>query len=349
MSTSIDQEGRIRSKPKLGRWARFKRFILGGGQTVNNASIDTELPDALLWLKDAPLFIDTDQVYRFYDAVVRPSKDEGETIITFSEQKVKQISGKLGLKGSLTIGELATLLSGFLKPTVEVSGEGGVSRGTTDQESESVVLYPIKTPQRQLEQLAVHYLGERVDRIFLPTTPAEQKWRDRQVISKVPRELVFLDLPGQNEAYDRNLPETKLIPTAAEFENGKIETLFDKLKSRDRRTSPPEYPERAETPEKLREDRKKYWEWFNHNFSATQAMIVVEEAASENGRIRWIDYRVPLTEDGATLHLHLCPSGNYDTGVFAYNFIKRGYKHGLRLVGTLKSEPDMNVLAIYDK
>lgn len=78
-------------------------------------------------------------------------------------------------------------------------------------------------------------------------------------------------------------------------------------------------------------------------------MVVVEEAAAENGRIRWIDYRVPLTEDGDTLHLHLCPSGNYDTGTFAYNFVKRGYKHGLRLVGTLKSEPDMNVLAIYDK
>ena len=29
--------------------------------------------------------------------------------------------------------------------------------------------------------------------------------------------------------------------------------------------------------------------------------------------------------------------------------IKRGYKHGIRLVGTLKSEPDMNVLAIYER
>jgi hypothetical protein len=46
---------------------------------------------------------------------------------------------------------------------------------------------------------------------------------------------------------------------------------------------------------------------------------------------------------------HVCPAGKYDTGVFAYNFIKRGYKHGLRLIGTLKSEPDMNVLAIYEK
>jgi len=59
--------------------------------------------------------------------------------------------------------------------------------------------------------------------------------------------------------------------------------------------------------------------------------------------------QVPLTLDGDTLHLHIVPSANYDTGVFAYNFVKRGYKHGLRLVGTPQSEPDMNVLAIYEK
>jgi hypothetical protein len=45
----------------------------------------------------------------------------------------------------------------------------------------------------------------------------------------------------------------------------------------------------------------------------------------------------------------MVPAATYDTGTFAYNFIKRGYKHGIRLVGTLKSEPDMNVLAIYEK
>jgi hypothetical protein len=78
-------------------------------------------------------------------------------------------------------------------------------------------------------------------------------------------------------------------------------------------------------------------------------MVAVEEASSHKGRIRWIDYRLPVTRAGDTLHLHVCPAGRYDTGVFAYNLIKRGFKHGLRLVGTLKSEPDMNVLAIYDK
>ncbi len=34
----------------------------------------------------------------------------------------------------------------------------------------------------------------------------------------------------------------------------------------------------------------------------------------------------------------------HDTGVFAYNFVPRGFNYGLRIVGTLKSGPDVNVL-----
>ena len=52
---------------------------------------------------------------------------------------------------------------------------------------------------------------------------------------------------------------------------------------------------------------------------------------------------------GDSLHLHVHSFEKYDTGDLAYNFVKRGFKHGIRIVGTLKSEPDMNVLAIYEK
>ena len=49
------------------------------------------------------------------------------------------------------------------------------------------------------------------------------------------------------------------------------------------------------------------------------------------------------------MHLHIKPRGQYETGTFAYNFIIRAFEHGLRLVGTLKSEPDLNVLAIFER
>ena len=40
---------------------------------------------------------------------------------------------------------------------------------------------------------------------------------------------------------------------------------------------------------------------------------------------------------------------DYDTGIFAYNFIRRGEPYGLRIVGSLKSQPALNVLAVYEK
>ena len=46
--------------------------------------------------------------------------------------------------------------------------------------------------------------------------------------------------------------------------------------------------------------------------------------------------------------LHVVARGDYDTGVFAYNLISRGLRDGLRIVGSLKSQPALNVLAIYD-
>ena len=52
---------------------------------------------------------------------------------------------------------------------------------------------------------------------------------------------------------------------------------------------------------------------------------------------------------GGVLHLHVVASGYYDTGVFAYSLIRRGQRYGLRIVGSLKFQPALNVLAIYAK
>jgi hypothetical protein len=80
------------------------------------------------------------------------------------------------------------------------------------------------------------------------------------------------------------------------------------------------------------------------------ALKAVEGAVTDGNRIASIDFRVPLAAAGPPfLHLHFAARGNYETGSFGYNLINRGYKHGLRLVGTLKSEPDLNVLAVYER
>jgi len=315
---------------------------------VNDADAKTsELPDKLVWLWDAPLFIDELQVGRFYDAVARPESKQGKTTITISKQDARKIAGKLGIEAGISVGALGELLTKFVKPEIKASGEGAVNSESQSAETRTIELHEISTPERQIVQLTLHYLVNYAERLFLIEGPADDDWRQPDTIQRVPRGLAFLDLPGLDESYHLGLPPTKIIPMAAEFENGKVELIYPKLVGKS--GGPPEYPEHAKDLDDLRRQRTMYWQWFDENFSPTKAMIAVEEASTNNGRIRWIDYRLPISKDGDTLHLHACPAGKYDTGVFAYNLIKRGFKHGLRLIGTLKSEPDMNVLAIYEK
>jgi len=310
------------------------------------------LPEPFLWLEDSPLFIDAGQVDRFYDAIARPQSKEGVTTLDVNEETIETIKKKLELEAGVTTEAFAALLIpifSFIKPSIKVSGGGEKTSQDSHGKTLSIELHPISTPQRQLEQLTLHYLFKHPDRLWFVAHPGDQTdWRTPEAISKVPRALVFLDLPGQEEARNRKTPETKIIPAAAEFANGKIVPLYQSLVA-ENGERPPRSPETATSATELQSKRKEYWNWFDKHYSAVRAMITVEEAASQNGRIQWIDYRLPITAQGDTLHLHVCPSSAFDTGVLAYNFIKRGFKHGLRLVGTLKSEPDMNVLAVYEK
>lgn len=297
----------------------------------------------LLWLADAPLFIDSRQIASFYDAVVRPVGEKGTTKVTIGEESLKRLEGNFEGSAKIEPGQLAGLLSPLfllMKPELQAGGTMGGEAAWTSTKEHEVELHAINTPQRQLVQLAVHYLANLPERLFLVAHPDAIFWRKPEVISKSPRALAFLDLPAG----------TKIIPTAAEFSNGKVVTLFDQLKAKaPNAPAQPLYPEKS-SGKQLADERRAYWKWFDTHISARDAMKVIEDTASENGgRIRWIDYRLPITQDGDTLHLHFQPNEQCDTGVFAYYLVKRASKHGIRLVGTLRSEPDMNVLAAYDK
>lgn len=303
---------------------------------------------SLIWLDDAPLFIDARQVERFYDAVVQPPYAKTSREIVITKQSAGKVAAKLGLGVSASPGKIASFLNAFLDAELKASAEGEADYNWANESSESLKLEPITTPERQLKQLVTHYLANHAERLHLVPDAREEEWRSAESIATLPRALVFLDLPSLAEAEAQDKPATKLIPTAAEFEDGSVIQLFSAL-TRKNGERPPNFEEKGLSAADLRLMRKTYWLWFEKSFSAGQAVEVIEKAATEHGRIRWIDYRLPLTYEGDTLHLHITPAEQFDTGTFAYNFVKRGNKHGLRLVGTLRSEPDMNVLAIYDK
>ncbi len=291
---------------------------------------EQQIPKELLWLLDAPLFIDEVLIEAFYDAILRPELDA--TALQLSSG----VSNEFG--GGLSFGALV--------PGLGISA----SASTTRTHGESTGYRVVSNPYRHLLSLALHYHKNVPDRMRTATyieiggtyQAAENDqpvWYDEPFISAVPRALLFIDLP----------PGTKFIPAAAEVASADVYQLFEKIAekfaSRSHTKAPP-YPGGA--PE-YADDRRKYWEWFSEHFNETIAMVTVEEEVK--GRpLNWIAYRVVLPGVGEPfLHLWVAGRGRFDTGTFAYNFVKRGFKHGLRIVGTLKSEPDLNVLAVFEK
>lgn len=326
----------------------------------------------LLWLADSPLYIDSERIERFYDAVVMPllsaespaELDEYDIVrreiptrssIRVRRETYDKIQGELGAEAGFTTGELLERLVGLPKAKIGVSGKLAGRRDETEEEEKFVEFDYATTPSRQLVQLALHYLFTHNDRIHFLDDFESFHWEDDDTIRKAPRELVFIDFPGIGEANKKNgdILLTRFVPTAAEFEDG-FSLLYNQLGD-----NLPRYKEvseidtdgltNQEIKDTLREEHRDYWKKFTNKYSPTTAMRVVENAADEKGRIQWIDYRVQLTDEGHTLHLHITPDGEYASGVFAYNFIKRAYKHGIRVVGLLKTEPDLDVLAIYNK
>jgi hypothetical protein len=289
---------------------------------------DADIPQELLWINDAPIFIDDANVARFYDAAVRPPFDEASPIkLKMTDSIKKEFEGKFGVKASVG---LAKWLAAIASSSAEVNAEGKGTKSTSAGSESEILLAPISTPHRQLVQLAIFYLLERRQQLLFGDPVGVLGWQDSGATLSVPRPLVFIDLP----------PETKFIPMAVEFTNGKVVTLFDKLLA-DNGERPPPYK---------RDEKDSYWKWFSTNFNQERALGALESAATEDGsKIEWIDFRVPLNDTVKTMHLHIEVAGKYSTGTFAYRMIRRGFGHGMRVVGALRDGPDVNVLGMYEK
>lgn len=366
---------------RLGEVLRWIQRALGQNPPMSTDDTDrVELPEELDWMIDVPLFIDRCRIEELHDVVSQPIEDpytvQPENIDRRDAETTEREEGiEAGISANI--------------PSLFDIRMGASERVLDSQTIEEATHFSLATtPPRQLAQVALRYLVSDEEFLYTDTDLAEDDWIKSSGASESearsggpegtgrstgPRPLVFLELPSRDEVDTdvdtegrsieelRDIPvETKLVPTAAEFEDGTVEPIYRKLESL--QEEPPSYPELGDeyqfndekepvvlTKDNIGEARREYWRWFQENFVAKEAARAVEDAARENGDIRWIDYRLPRNLAGDTLHLHIQGREEYNTGTFAYNFIKRGFKHGVRMVGTIKSEPDMDVLAIYER
>jgi hypothetical protein len=280
------------------------------------------VPD-LSWLADSPVFIDDQQVGAFYDAVVGPAfRTVGlQVTASWAEQSEKSTAGHLN-------AGLSALFP-WLKVDAGMAARKAATR--TRQDGQSITVQPVDSAARQLVQLSLHYLVNQPERICIV---------NQNIPFPGAEAIAFVDVPAG----------TRFLPQATELNDGRVVTFFspliEKLK-RDGGTLPVAYPE-STTTDVGRRQRDAYWRWFVDHWNADKAVRVVEDVIGAGGRPRWIAYRV-IFGTGETLHLDVTARGDYDTGIFAYYFIRRGERHGLRILGSLKSGPALNLLAAYDK
>ncbi len=301
--------------------------------STRQGAIDVPVSDSrpdLSWLADSPIFIDSQQISAFYDAVVGPAFRTVELQISAGQ------TGQLQKSVGVRLGAGLSALFPWLKLDADVDATRVTTSGR--QEGSNIILQPVESAARQLVELSLHYLVNQPDRICIVNQ--ESTLPSSDAIAESPRMLAFVDAG----------PGTKFLPQAAELNDGRVVTFFDPLVKRLKRdggTLPVGYPDSTST-DAGRLQRDAYWNWFADHWNADKAVKVIEDVVGDGGRPRWIDYRTTL-DTGQLLHLHVVARGDYDTGVFAYNLIRRGQRYGLRIVGSLKSQPALNVLAIYDK
>ncbi|MFS7877679.1 hypothetical protein ACEYXF_30735 [Streptomyces asiaticus] len=293
----------------------------------------SNVEQAIMWLADVPLFIDERQVSAFYDAVVRPEFENGSVTLNYriGESQKRAVGGEVGSEVGL----------GFLSylPGIKVNAKAKYDKSgeVAQQQEGSIELSPINNPHRQLIHLMLHYESNLPGRWKYVSDIRERGWRTDEFILTPPRALVFLELDD----------ETPIIPTALESGDGSVKVVCRELEGH----STPKYPESIPNKNRaeLINERRNYWKSFMDAYSDIHAVGAIERCASGGQGIRWIDFRIPISEEGDTLHIHAQPRGSYDTGTFAYSLINRGFSNGLRLVGTLKKGPSLSILGIFEK
>ncbi len=297
----------------------------------------------LWWITDAPLFVDEVLVRRIHDAVIWPEFEEEYVEKTKFSKVTRSLEGaaKAEGEGEFKLPELIEWLSPKL--IAKSALEGSVARMSEDESKSVVKGNPVVSSERKLNDLAVEYLSEFPERLLFVDVPGGQ-FSNFQ--GEVTREQLdkLLDSPPRPVVFVNILPGAPLFPTVAEMEAGEFRPIFPAL---DRiflaRENPtPRYDDRDKGK------RSAYWAAVSKNFGSRVAMQELEKACGR-GRIGWIDFRILFDNEGSTGHLHVVPAGKAHAGIFGYNFVHRGHKYGCRVVATLKSGTDMNVLAIYER
>ncbi|MEX3639184.1 hypothetical protein [Paraburkholderia sp. BR14320] len=299
-----------------------------------------------LWfIADSPLFIDAKAVGRLYDTIFQPEFEIASRTQGVGGTKATQLSAEISGAGEASIPT-------FVK--MSATAKTGTTLSAGSNTSKSVTEVAVRSAERMQEALINLYVYSYPDRIFFVDNELIQL-RDLEGKTYSWQEIeAKLDIPGIRPLIVLELGKgTKLMPMFGELVSGQDIDLYHRFLDaipHDESRTVPTYPSKNAANYAL--TSKEYWSAFWAVFNSQKAMRVIEESTRAGGRFEWIDYRLVGFEPDKNpipLHLHVSPRGEYSTGTFAYQFVRRGESHGLRMVGTLKKGADINILSVYER
>jgi hypothetical protein len=297
------------------------------------------------FVSDYPLYVDVDLVDGLFDSIFRPEFEVASRTVNKAEAKSSEDLLEVAASGEASV------------PTVfkaSVTGKTSLKQKKEMSEGLSTIEVAVSSTGGKLDKLLNVYLYSYPQRLY---------WIKGNLIScsdfKKPDEEISwnniedaLDEPGIRPLIVFDLGEgTRLLPMVAELSNGKNVKLYKEILPELPDGTFPVYPTFGS--EDYEVTSKAYWRALHDTFDSSRAMRVVEDSCKDgDSRIEWIDFRlVGFTSEDVVVpvHLHILPKGRYSSGTFAYQFIRRAEKYGIRIVGTLKKGADINVIAIYEK
>lgn len=313
---------------------------------IPGAKVRTADLGVFWFLVDAPMFIDASLVDRFHDALIRP--ESVMVSVTDSQAAKEEAQRKFGVQGKGK-ADVPFVLGLALKG----SFDHRFTRENSAQHTQQLQIP--RTSERLLEEVIAFYLAHFPERIVI-VSPVDKKVTravklasenelsyedlDRICNTQGPRPLILIDAP----------PGAKVMPMAGEFKDGNVEVIYNALVAA---LSTSDDPLKRFDRGMSAEVKAERWEELVRRFDARVAMHVLEDAGKQHdgARFEWIDFRMAWGEGGSPspLHLHVCPDGRYTMGTFAHAFVRRASSNGVRVVGTLKTGGDVNVLAIYER
>lgn len=317
------------------------------------------------FLADTPMFVDGALISRLYDAVFRPEVE----IASQSDATTREVAAKVAGSGKASVeiqAKLPPVLSLFGLDVASVKGglEGSLSgEGSGRSASTGTTTYAaVKSTERYLEKVVSLYsqkyrrrlfwIEEGLDGGFSVEEPDRfQTWAEmeEELERPGPRPIIVLDLKK----------DAKLMPMFGELTNGKgcpilVDYLAQRVKVLDNFMMP-KYPRSGLPDAQEAEARQAYWQQVYRGFDSREVLHAIESATGEEkSRFDWIDFRALVDLDRVSTlaeppHLHFTAKGEYSTGTFAYQLVRRAARYGVRMVGTLKKGQDINVLAVYER